>query len=137
MSWWSCRSCFVEGAGLARTSRRSDRTGTGPLARLLLGHFHQRCVHKASPARPTDHLQGNPQVPAVHSGQTGRENVTIQHPCRYRSLARHLSLGAASVHYAWMDATDRAQVADERERAVQALELVRGDLTATLPDVVR
>src|SRR3954451_994977 len=41
MSWWSCRSCFVEGAGLARTSRRSDRTGTGPLARLLLGHFHQ------------------------------------------------------------------------------------------------
>src|SRR3954465_3498684 len=82
MSWWSCRSCFVDGVGLARTSRRSDRTGTGPLARLLLGHFHQRCVHKAAPARSTDHLEGNLSAPAVRSGQTGRENVAIQHPCR-------------------------------------------------------
>ena len=54
----------------------------GPLARLLLGHSHQRYVHKASPARSTNHLEGNLTAPAVRSGQTGRENVAIQHPCR-------------------------------------------------------
>src|SRR3954451_19646766 len=60
MSWWSCRSCFVEGAGLARTNRRSDRTGTGPLARLLLGHFHQ--LVRAGVSRPVDgSLRGQPR----------------------------------------------------------------------------
>jgi hypothetical protein len=42
----------------------------------------------ASPALPTDHLKGNPQVPAACSGQAGRENITIQHPCRFAAQSR-------------------------------------------------
>jgi class 3 adenylate cyclase len=38
-------------------------------------------------SRPADgSLTGQPlKVPAAHSGQTGRENATIQHPCRSRA----------------------------------------------------
>jgi hypothetical protein len=35
----------------------------------------------ASPARPTNHLEGNLAVQPLF-GQAGRENVAIQHPCR-------------------------------------------------------
>src|SRR3954454_24875830 len=88
---------FRRRGGTGTHCRRSDRTGTGPLARLLLGHFHQRYVHKASPARPTNHLEGNLAAPAVRSGQTGRENVAIQHPCRSSSRHRRPRASAQTI----------------------------------------
>jgi len=45
-----------------------------------------------SPARPTDHLEGNPKVPAVTKSQTGRENTLSQHPCRSRAGPTHAAL---------------------------------------------
>ena len=42
----------------------------GPLARLLLGHFH-RPVSAGVPARPTDHFQGSPRAPAVSRVRPG------------------------------------------------------------------
>jgi hypothetical protein len=39
-------------------------------------------------------------VPAAHSGQAGRENLTIQHPCHHRVHARRLTSARANRHHA-------------------------------------
>src|SRR3954452_19044197 len=77
---------FRRRGGTGTHCRRSDRTGMGPLARLLLGHSHQRHVHKASPARPTNHLEGNLAAPAVirvrPGGRTSPSNIPAVSPRR-------------------------------------------------------
>ncbi len=68
-------------------SRRSDRTGTGPLdqapTRSLPPAVRAKVFSRPVDGSPT----GQPRkVPAAHSSQAGRENVTSQHPCRSRAL---------------------------------------------------
>src|SRR3954469_13524698 len=53
--------------GVARTSRRSDKTRTGPLHRLLVGHFRQ-LVSAETVSRPADGSLRRQQAPAVRFG---------------------------------------------------------------------
>jgi len=68
----------------------------GPLARLLLGHFHQKVSAQRVPARPTDHFKGNPKGAGRYQSQTGREHAPIQHPCRYRAVGPAVEGGSVA-----------------------------------------